>query len=185
MQPVQDLSIEDRVSRTQYQYSIEDADANELSDWAPRLEDKLGEAAAIARRRERRAGSWAPGQPGDRPRYRLEARHFAGGDCDTGRRDPPLSLGLCRRRPAPGAASERDVAGGFCRSYPGLHQRAAPQGGAAVQRMHEGCLYRGSVRGGVRDETDVGVTAPSSTMELAWPGKNVVTDPSAVPYERP
>ena len=41
MQPVQDLSIEDRVSRTQYQYSIEDADAKELSDWAPKLADKL------------------------------------------------------------------------------------------------------------------------------------------------
>jgi len=41
MQPVQDLTVEDRVSRTQYQYSIEDADARELSQWAPRLVDKL------------------------------------------------------------------------------------------------------------------------------------------------
>jgi multidrug efflux pump len=41
MQPVQDLSIEDRVSRTQYQYSIEDADARELAQWAPRLAGKL------------------------------------------------------------------------------------------------------------------------------------------------
>jgi multidrug efflux pump len=41
MQPVQDLTVEDRVSRTQYQYSIEDADAQELSSWAPRLVDKL------------------------------------------------------------------------------------------------------------------------------------------------
>jgi multidrug efflux pump len=41
MQPVQDLSIEDRVSRTQYQYSIEDADPKELADWAPRLAEKL------------------------------------------------------------------------------------------------------------------------------------------------
>jgi len=37
MQPVQDLTIESRVSRTQYQYSLEDADANELGVWAPRL----------------------------------------------------------------------------------------------------------------------------------------------------
>ncbi len=42
MQPIQDLSIEDRVSRTQYQYSIEDADAKELADWAPRLATKIG-----------------------------------------------------------------------------------------------------------------------------------------------
>ena len=30
MQPVQDLTVESRVSRTQYQYSMEDADAQEL-----------------------------------------------------------------------------------------------------------------------------------------------------------
>jgi multidrug efflux pump len=42
MQPVQDLSIQDRVSRTQYQYSIEDADPKELSEWAPKLEAKIG-----------------------------------------------------------------------------------------------------------------------------------------------
>ena len=41
MQPVQDLTVEDRVSRTQYQYSMEDADAQELAIWAPKLVDKL------------------------------------------------------------------------------------------------------------------------------------------------
>jgi len=41
MQPVQDLSIEDRVSRTQYQYSIEDTDSNELAQWAPRLVEQF------------------------------------------------------------------------------------------------------------------------------------------------
>jgi multidrug efflux pump len=41
MQPVQDLTVEDRVSRTQYQYSIEDADPVELSQWAPKLMAKL------------------------------------------------------------------------------------------------------------------------------------------------
>jgi multidrug efflux pump len=41
MQPVQDLTVEDRVSRTQYQYSIEDADGNELALWAPKLVEKL------------------------------------------------------------------------------------------------------------------------------------------------
>ncbi len=41
MQPVQDITIEDRVSRTQYQYSIEDADSNELSQWAPQIVDKF------------------------------------------------------------------------------------------------------------------------------------------------
>ncbi len=41
MQPVQDLTVEDRVARTQYQYSIEDANADELGAWAPRLVAKL------------------------------------------------------------------------------------------------------------------------------------------------
>jgi multidrug efflux pump len=43
MQPVQDLTVEDRVSRTQYQYSLEDPDPQELSLWAPRLVQKLQE----------------------------------------------------------------------------------------------------------------------------------------------
>jgi multidrug efflux pump len=41
MQPVQDLTVEDRVSRTQFQYSLEDADANELNDWSSRILAKL------------------------------------------------------------------------------------------------------------------------------------------------
>ena len=41
MQPVQDLTVEDRVSRTQFQYSLEDADAKELGVWVPRLMQKL------------------------------------------------------------------------------------------------------------------------------------------------
>ena len=41
LQPVQDLTVEDRVSRTQYQYSLEDASAAELNSWAPRLVKKL------------------------------------------------------------------------------------------------------------------------------------------------
>jgi multidrug efflux pump len=41
MQPVQDLTVEDRVSRTQFQYSLEDADAAELGDWSARIVSKL------------------------------------------------------------------------------------------------------------------------------------------------
>jgi multidrug efflux pump len=41
MQPVQDLTVEDRVSRTQYQYSLESADGTELNKWAPQLVQKL------------------------------------------------------------------------------------------------------------------------------------------------
>jgi multidrug efflux pump len=41
MQPVQDLTVEDRVSRTQYQYSLEGPSADELNKWAPQLVEKL------------------------------------------------------------------------------------------------------------------------------------------------
>ena len=41
MQPVQDLTVEDRVSRTQYQYTLEDPDADELNTWAPKMVAKL------------------------------------------------------------------------------------------------------------------------------------------------
>jgi len=41
MQPVQDLTIEDRVSRTQYQYTLDSADATELALWAPRLVERM------------------------------------------------------------------------------------------------------------------------------------------------
>jgi multidrug efflux pump len=41
MQPVQDLTVEDRVSRTQYQFSMEDADAKELAYWVPKFLDRI------------------------------------------------------------------------------------------------------------------------------------------------
>ncbi|HEX3580759.1 MAG TPA: efflux RND transporter permease subunit, partial [Thermoanaerobaculia bacterium] len=37
MQPVQDISVENRVSRTQYQYTLEDANSTELAQWVPRI----------------------------------------------------------------------------------------------------------------------------------------------------
>ena len=47
MQPVQDLTVEDRVSRTQYQYTLEDPDGNELNVWTSRLMDKLRQLPQI------------------------------------------------------------------------------------------------------------------------------------------
>ena len=41
MQPVQDLTIEDRVSRTQFQFTLEDPDANRLGEWVPKLVERL------------------------------------------------------------------------------------------------------------------------------------------------
>jgi multidrug efflux pump len=41
MQPVQDLTVEDRVSRTQFQYSLEGSDARELAEWVPEFVKRL------------------------------------------------------------------------------------------------------------------------------------------------
>ena len=41
MQPVQDLTVEDRASRTQFQYTLESPSAADLNTWAPRLVQRL------------------------------------------------------------------------------------------------------------------------------------------------
>ncbi|MDR3464558.1 MAG: MdtB/MuxB family multidrug efflux RND transporter permease subunit [Xanthobacteraceae bacterium] len=41
MQPVQDLTIEGTVSRTQYQFILQDADPVQLAEWTPKLVDRL------------------------------------------------------------------------------------------------------------------------------------------------
>jgi HAE1 family hydrophobic/amphiphilic exporter-1 len=41
MQAAQDLNIGGRTTRTQYQYTLQDADIDELNDWAPKLLERL------------------------------------------------------------------------------------------------------------------------------------------------
>jgi multidrug efflux pump len=41
MQPVQNITVDDRVSRTQYQYTLEDPDSAELADWTNRFVTRL------------------------------------------------------------------------------------------------------------------------------------------------
>lgn len=41
MQAAQDVNVGGRASRTQFQYTLEDADTNELNTWAPRILEKL------------------------------------------------------------------------------------------------------------------------------------------------
>lgn len=43
MQPVQDLTIEDRVSRTQYQFTVEALSREQLQEWVPRVVRALSE----------------------------------------------------------------------------------------------------------------------------------------------
>ena len=43
MAPVQNITVDDRVSRAQFQYTLEDPNANELNDWTNRFVDRLKE----------------------------------------------------------------------------------------------------------------------------------------------
>jgi multidrug efflux pump len=47
MQAVQDVQIDSRISRTQYQYTLQDADPVELTQWAPRLLAELRRAPEL------------------------------------------------------------------------------------------------------------------------------------------
>jgi len=48
LQPVQDLTIEDRVSRTQFQFSMESPDADLLREWTGKLVDALGQQPELS-----------------------------------------------------------------------------------------------------------------------------------------
>jgi multidrug efflux pump len=48
MQPVQDLTIDDRVSRTQYQFVLESANPADLTKWVPRLTDQLSKLPQVS-----------------------------------------------------------------------------------------------------------------------------------------
>jgi multidrug efflux pump len=48
MSPVQNITVDDRVSRTQYQYTLEDPDQNELNLWTGKLVDKLKQLPELA-----------------------------------------------------------------------------------------------------------------------------------------
>ncbi|HEX3799467.1 MAG TPA: multidrug efflux RND transporter permease subunit [Verrucomicrobiae bacterium] len=48
MQAAQDVQIDSRVSRTQYQYTLQDADSDELAEWAPQLLAKMQSLPELA-----------------------------------------------------------------------------------------------------------------------------------------
>ena len=48
MSPVQNITVDDRVSRTQYQYTLEDPDANELNLWTAKLVEKMKQLPELA-----------------------------------------------------------------------------------------------------------------------------------------
>jgi len=75
---VQDLSIEDRISRTQYQYTLEAADGALLDEWVPRLIERLN-ARPSSPMSPRLAEPGAAGLRRHRPRQRRAPRHHARG----------------------------------------------------------------------------------------------------------
>ena len=96
LQPVQDLTVEDRVSRTQYQYSLEDADGASSPRWAPRLVDAL---RALPELRDVSSDQQDQGLGTalvDRPRHGVAARHHARRSSTT-RSTTPSASGRSRR----------------------------------------------------------------------------------------
>jgi len=47
MQPVQDITVDDRVTRTQYQYTLEDPDINELNTWTAKFVDEMKKVPSL------------------------------------------------------------------------------------------------------------------------------------------
>jgi multidrug efflux pump len=47
MQPVQDITVDDRVTRTLYQYTLEDPDSNELNSWTQKFVDQLQKISSL------------------------------------------------------------------------------------------------------------------------------------------
>ena len=48
MEPVQNITVDDRVSRTQYQYTLEDPDPNELNLWTGKLVERMKQLPQLA-----------------------------------------------------------------------------------------------------------------------------------------
>jgi len=70
---VQNITVDDRVSRTQYQFTLEDPDANELNDWTNRFVERLKQLPGTGRCGHRSANWRLGGSAGDRPASRLRA----------------------------------------------------------------------------------------------------------------
>ncbi len=78
MQPVQDLTIEDRVSRTQYQFSVEDANPDELALWVPKIVERLRNVPELLDVASDTQDQGRAGLYRHRPFQRRTARHHAG-----------------------------------------------------------------------------------------------------------
>ncbi len=71
MQPVQDLSVEDRVSRTEFQYTLEDPNVDELNTFAPQMLAKLQKLPQLSDVASDQQTLGLRGQTGVRSQHRL------------------------------------------------------------------------------------------------------------------
>ena len=79
MQPVQDLTIEDRVSRTQFQFTLEDPGCRPARDVGAAAAGAAAAGTRTRRRRQRPAGPRPAGLPRHRPRCGQPPRRARGG----------------------------------------------------------------------------------------------------------
>ena len=95
MQAAQDVRLGGRPTRTQFEFTLQDANLAELNEWAPKILAKMQTLPRTARRRHRPADQGHHAGAEDQPRHRLALRHPAATD----RRHA-----VRRLRPAPGDA---------------------------------------------------------------------------------
>ena len=77
MQPLQDITIDSAVSRTQYQFVVESTDNNDFAAWIPPLVQKLSALPRARRRRQRPGTAGHRHRPHHRPCHRRALRHHA------------------------------------------------------------------------------------------------------------
>ena len=80
MQAAQDVRLGGRATRTQFEYTLQDANLDELNSWAPKILQKLKTLPDAARCRHRSADRGHHADPDDRPRHRIALRHPAATD---------------------------------------------------------------------------------------------------------
>ena len=80
MQAAQDVRLGGRPTRTQFEFTLQDADLGELNEWAPKILAKMQTLPRAARRRHRPADQGHHARTEDQPRHRLALRHPAAAD---------------------------------------------------------------------------------------------------------
>ncbi len=76
LQPTQDINVGARIGRGSYQYTLQDANIDELIEWSQKMLAKAAHPAAARRRIERSSRQCAAAQAHHQPRPGLPLRHL-------------------------------------------------------------------------------------------------------------